>query len=52
MNKNVNIDMMLVPPILNDDLDANRKARAFNPIPDKHYPSDHLPLGIIANFDV
>ncbi len=52
VNKNVNIDMVLVPPITNDDLDANRKARAFNPIPDKHYPSDHLPLGIIANFDV
>lgn len=52
VDKTVNIDMVLIPPIINDDLDANRKARAFNPIPDKHYPSDHLPLGIIANFDV
>jgi len=45
----VSVDMVLAPPIRRGDLFANRKARDFEPIPDKFFPSDHLPIGIIAS---
>ena len=44
----VKVDMVLSPPIRSGDLEASLKARQFSPIPNKNYPSDHLPIGIVA----
>lgn len=46
----VRVDMVFSPPICSSDLEANKKAREFSPIPNKHFHSDHIPLGIIASF--
>ena len=48
----VRVNMVFSPPIRSSDLDANKKAREFSPIPNKHFHSDHSPLGIIASLDV
>eukprot|EP01038_Epipyxis_sp_PR26KG_P007935 gene7935-10768_t len=47
-NNKIDVDMVLSPPIRSGDLEANIKGRRFAPIPNKNFPSDHLPIGLIA----
>jgi len=49
VNDHIDVSMVLSPTIRSGDLEANLKAREFKPIPDKNHPSDHLPIGIVAN---
>lgn len=39
---------VLTPPILRASLTASLENRAFSPIPNKAYPSDHLPIGVVV----
>jgi endonuclease/exonuclease/phosphatase family metal-dependent hydrolase len=48
VNERVEVSHVLVPPVRAGDLEANRKARQFVPIPSPAYPSDHLPIGVTA----
>ena len=48
VNEKVDVEMVWSPPIYAGDLEANTKARSFGPIPDSQFPSDHLPIGIVA----
>ena len=51
VNKHIQIHSVLKPPVLAQDLDASIQARGFEPIPNQRYPSDHIPLGIIATIE-
>ena len=47
VSSGVKVEWVLSPPIRSGDLEANRKNRIFPPIPNKKFPSDHLPIGIV-----
>lgn len=48
VNKHIQIQYVLKPPVLAQDFDASIQARVFEPIPNQNFPSDHIPLGVIA----
>lgn len=43
------VSHVLVPPLRAGDVSVSLKAREFAPIPSPHFPSDHLPIGLIAS---
>lgn len=49
INDGINVEQVLSPPIYMGDLDASRKARKFKPIPNRNFPSDHVPLGVVVS---
>jgi len=46
----VSVRMVLSTPVAAGSLTANTEMRTFDPIPNRHFPSDHLPVGIVAEF--
>jgi len=49
VNERLAVSHVLSGPIVVGDLRANQKARAFGPIPNRFYASDHLPVGVIVS---
>ena len=47
INKKINIDMVLSVPIKQSD--TTEKINNFQPIPNLHHPSDHIPIGFVAS---
>jgi len=48
LSSTVEATHVLTPPILRASLTASLENRAFAPMPNKAYPSDHLPIGAVV----